>query len=634
VTEILDPQICKECDYERNAPNGICVIKKASDGHDIRCVGRWAKDKYFYIGRYLDLFSTAMKNIWNLYYIDLFAGCGKCRVRDSGEEIDGSALMSLNIRFPFTKYLFVDSNPEALDSLEERIKSSGFLDRVKLLRGDCNEKVEEIIKEIPQKGSLCLAFIDPTGLQIKFATIKQLTEERRIDLIITFPEGMAIKRNLETFLKQGHSLLDDFMGDTSWREQYRKELVALKPFERNKRFVELYREKLKSIGYLEIKSANEVLIRSSAKKLPLYYLLFASKHQLGHQFWSKIGEIEPSGQQRFKFNNPTASTNLAPRIAISRPKIHYKEYQQLDGKKKILIERVNDGSIIQRFDKTPLPKKLSDVVCPHFIELKWAYGCPFDCSWCYLKGTFRFRPDVFKKPVMKDYEKIEAHTRAFLEEVKTPEILNTGEIADSLMFEFGEQPFSKFIIPFFSSQKLHKVLFLTKSSNIKNLLEIEPHNKAIISFSLNAIPVAEKWEKAPSVLERIEAAKKVYQAGYEVRIRIDPMVPIESWQEDYSHLVDMIFENLMPERITLGSLRGLQSTINGCTDRSWVRYLKESSNWGRKIDSQTRYDMYSTMIKQLEERYNFTKIALCKETVQMWNSLKMDYRKIRCNCLW
>jgi spore photoproduct lyase len=221
-----------------------------------------------------------------------------------------------------------------------------------------------------------------------------------------------------------------------------------------------------------------------------------------------------------------------------------------------------------------------------------------------------------------------------LDEVTTPEILNTGEIADTLMFESGEQPFSKFIIRLFSSQKLHKVLLLTKSANIKNLLDIEPRNQAIISFSLNAVPVAEKWEKAPSVLERIEAATKVYQAGYEVRIRIDPMVPIEDWQEGYSRLIDMIFKNLIPERITLGSLRGLQSTINGCTDRSWVKYLKESSNWGRKIDSQTRYDMYSTMIRQLESRYRFTRIALCKETVQTWNSLKMDYRNIRCNCLW
>ena len=343
-----------------------------------------------------------------------------------------------------------------------------------------------------------------------------------------------------------------------------------------------------------------------------------------------------SGNDRITFpkSNPI-QTGLPVSIpkAVSRIKIHYKEYQQLDGSKQILVQRVNDGSIITRFDKTPLPLRKTNVVCPHFLELKWAYGCPYDCAWCYLKGTFRFRPEG-TSPVVKPYEKIELHTRKFLEEVRTPEILNTGEIADSLMHEHVDIPFSKFIIPIFEKQNIHKVLFLTKSSNVRNLLEIESHNQAIISFSLNAIPVAERWEKAPSILKRIEAAKKVFDAGYEVRIRIDPMVPIENWQKYYLDLLEIIFEDLTPERITLGSLRGLQSTINGCTDKTWVRYLKESSNWGKKIDFKTRYVMYSTLIQELKTTYKFDKVALCKETIQMWDALKMDYKKIRCNCIW
>ncbi len=334
-------------------------------------------------------------------------------------------------------------------------------------------------------------------------------------------------------------------------------------------------------------------------------------------------------RQNQKYLIKEQKTTYAIRVL---PKIHYKEYPLLTGVEKRLVERVNDGSIITRFDKTPQPKNSSDVVCPHFLELKWAYGCPFDCSWCYLKGTFRFRPNG-KEPVIKDYGKIELHTKAFLEEVKTPEILNTGEIADSLMHETSKEPFSKFIIPLFEAQSLHKVLFLTKSSNVKNLLEIEPHNQAIISFSFNAIPVAKKWEKAPPILKRIEAAKKVYQAGYEVRVRIDPMVPIESWKESYKELVDLLFENLAPERITLGSLRGLQSTINGCSDKSWVKYLTESSNWGKKINFQTRFTMYSEIIGYLKLKYKYEKVALCKETIEMWNSVKMNYKEIRCNCL-
>jgi len=318
---------------------------------------------------------------------------------------------------------------------------------------------------------------------------------------------------------------------------------------------------------------------------------------------------------------------------VKEPKINYKEYNLLNGERRLLASQVNDGSIIKRFDKTRLPKKHTDVVCPHFLELKWAYGCPYDCAWCYLKGTFRFQPKG-TSPVVKPYEKIELHTRKFLKEVKTPEILNTGEIADSLMHENAELPFSKFIMPMFETQELHKVLFLTKSSNVKNLLEIEHHNQVIISFSLNAIPVAEIWEKAPSVLKRIEAAKKVFDTGYEVRIRIDPMVPVENWKAHYSELVDILFDNFTPERVTLGSLRGLQSTINGCTDKSWVKYLRESSNWGKKVDFETRYAIYSTVIEQLTSRYRLNKVALCKETVEMWTALGMDYKNITCNCVW
>ena len=314
--------------------------------------------------------------------------------------------------------------------------------------------------------------------------------------------------------------------------------------------------------------------------------------------------------------------------------LNTKIYPLLDGSERQLVGRVSDGSIIKRFDKTPLPTKSTSVICPHFLELKWACGCPFDCAWCYLKGTFRFLPTK-TKPVIKNYSKIELHTRRFIEEVATPEILNTGEIADSLMWEGSNNPFSKFIIPMFEEQDRHKLLFVTKSDNIKHLLEINPHNQAIISFSLNADEVAKEWERgAPSVDRRIEAGQKLNQAGYEVRIRIDPIVPVPGWKIHYINLIDQIFANFTPSRITLGSLRGLQSTINGSTDKSWLEYLKEGSNWGKKVDFKTRYEIYATLIDQLKENYNYSNVALCKETVAMWGKLGMDYKKIKCNCIW
>jgi len=312
-------------------------------------------------------------------------------------------------------------------------------------------------------------------------------------------------------------------------------------------------------------------------------------------------------------------------------RVKYVKFTMLDGSNREVVQKVSDGSIITRFDKTPVPEEPTDVVCPHFMELKWANGCPYNCAWCYLQGTFRF---TGKQPRIKDYDKILQHVKTFLGNGSQPEILNTGELADSLLSEGTDDPFSKFIIPTFEKQNKHKILFLTKSTDVKNLLKIDKHDTVIMSFSMNALPVAARWEKAPNVDDRIKAAKKVADAGYEVRIRIDPMVPVFEWEEHYVDLVDRIFGSFMPERITFGSLRGLQSTINNSSDRSWVEFLSERSNWGKKIDTDTRYAMYKRIIDHLGESYGYHNVALCKETMDMWNRLGMDYRKIRCNCVW
>lgn len=315
-------------------------------------------------------------------------------------------------------------------------------------------------------------------------------------------------------------------------------------------------------------------------------------------------------------------------------KVSIREYVSLDASTQPLVHRVGDGSIIARFDRTPPPLDGTDVVCPHFLELKWATGCPYDCAWCYLKGTLRFRPEK-TKPEVKSYDKIERHVRSFLCGANGHrELLNTGELADSLMCERKGPPFSTFILSLFEGQEHHRVLFVTKSTNIERLLEGAYQDIAVVSFSLNPEAVAERFEKgAPSVGERIEAARKLAEAGYEVRIRIDPMVPVDGWHHAYTSLVDLMLSHFTPSGITLGSLRGLQSTINNASDKEWVAYLSERSNWGRKVAFDTRYAMYRDVIDYLRAHYGYTEVALCKETVAIWNKLGMDYRKIRCNCV-
>ncbi len=327
------------------------------------------------------------------------------------------------------------------------------------------------------------------------------------------------------------------------------------------------------------------------------------------------------------------STATVKAPMLRRPAVVRRAYNLLDGESRNLVQRVGDGSIIKRFDRTPVPNEDRDVVCPHFLELKWAYGCPYDCAWCYLKGTLRFSPKR-ARPTVKDLKKVEKHTRVFLESTSEPEVLNTGEIADSLMYESSQHSFVSFILPLFETQEKHKILFLSKSDRIASLLTAPSHRQAIVSFSLNAHRVSDRWElKAPSVADRIRAAGQLSAQGYEVRVSVDPLVPIQGWREAYLSLVDQVFANFRPHRVTLGSLRGLQSTINNCPDKSWVRYLSDTSGWGRRVDHGLRCEMFAVLIEALHGQYNYHEIGLCKETLGVCGALGMDFRAIKCNCI-
>ncbi len=85
------------------------------DSLKMRPAGIWAEEKLDYLTRYINVFETAMRNMWGVRnYIDLLAGPGKNRVRETGEILLGSPLLALTAKYPFTSYFFVDKSPVCL----------------------------------------------------------------------------------------------------------------------------------------------------------------------------------------------------------------------------------------------------------------------------------------------------------------------------------------------------------------------------------------------------------------------------------------------------------------------------------------------------------------------------------------
>src|SRR5712691_4851563 len=82
------------------------------------------------------------------------------------------------------------------------------------------------------------------------------------------------------------------------------------------------------------------------------------------------------------------------------------------------------NGLVKIFQKTP-----DDIVCGRFWELRWAFGCPLDCNYCYLRGTMkgRMRPSFVKAEHV-----IAALDEAF-QQIRAPSLFNSGELSDSLM---------------------------------------------------------------------------------------------------------------------------------------------------------------------------------------------------------
>lgn len=266
-----------------------------SDGLIARESGAWAMEKLYYLERYLDIFSVGMKNKWTLYYLDLFAGPGKCRIRDTGEEIDGSPLIALKLNF--AKYFFIEADEQRHRALTQRVndRAPEKVKDVEIVRGDCNEEIRKL--NLPASG-LGLAFIDPTGVSnIAFETIRAFAQSRKIDLIINFPEGMGIRMNLHQYTDNERNALNRFMGSARWQQRQREAPTSFD--EMCKGIADEYLENLKGLGYLAV-DRDWIPVKTDKNAL-LYYLLFASKDARGVDFWHKITTIDPHGQRHLSF---------------------------------------------------------------------------------------------------------------------------------------------------------------------------------------------------------------------------------------------------------------------------------------------------------------------------------------------
>ena len=135
-------------------------------------VREWSLEKYKLVGSYCDIFTSGMKHQWDqLVYIDLFAGAGFAKIKETQKTYLNSALVAMSIPTPFTKYVLCESDPERYQALRDRVERDfGHLE-YEIIHGNSNENVDIIRNAIPpyKKGNtrLCFCFVDPYSLNKK-----------------------------------------------------------------------------------------------------------------------------------------------------------------------------------------------------------------------------------------------------------------------------------------------------------------------------------------------------------------------------------------------------------------------------------------------------------------------------------
>lgn len=264
-----------------------------NDGLYITEVGEWSRDKHHFLLRYVDAFTTSMKEKeWSgLHYVDLFAGAGIERLQVSGRLEWGSPLIAAQAPFAFTNLHLCDNDEQKYHAL--RMRMSRFRADAQILHGDANEMVHEVVKAIPEK-ALSLAFLDPYGLHLHYETLKILAC-KRMDLVIFFPDHLDALRNCQYVYKDNpNSNLDLVLGHGSnWRSQLEKY-----PNDRWAQILrDVYVERLKLLGYKEFEY-ERICIK---QRQPLYQLIFCTKHHKGAKIWRGVARKKPDGQNTFDF---------------------------------------------------------------------------------------------------------------------------------------------------------------------------------------------------------------------------------------------------------------------------------------------------------------------------------------------
>jgi spore photoproduct lyase len=204
------------------------------------------------------------------------------------------------------------------------------------------------------------------------------------------------------------------------------------------------------------------------------------------------------------------------------------------------------------------PAGSAEFACCGYLVLTLASNCPMDCAYCFLQEYVADNPGFQIYANYADaFDEIAALVR------KAPDRrfrVGTGELADSLACD-RLTGLSLDLVDYFARQRTAVLELKTKTDEIDNLLAVDPRGQVLVSWTLSPPAVFHSSEhRSASPAARIQAARRVAEAGYGVAFHLDPVIAYPQAQRDYRELLDELFATVAPSMVKFISIGGLRMT--------------------------------------------------------------------------
>lgn len=235
-------------------------------------------------------------------------------------------------------------------------------------------------------------------------------------------------------------------------------------------------------------------------------------------------------------------------------------------------------------------------------------GCGHDCSYCYAKSQLNIRKKWHPSdPAVADPEKI----RMQVQKLKPGSIVRLGGLTDCFQPLEGKLKVTYETIKILNEYRVG-YLIVTKSELIAHddymaILDMDLAHIQI-SITMTDDKTCAKYEKASLPSARIRAVEKLAAAGFDVAVRLSPLIP---------GLYDPEIINGIKCDKLLGEFLRNDAWIKQWFDIDWSDWSVKESGYGHLT--------LDRKIRLMSELTNFKEISVCEDCSEHYDYWKNNF---------